>query len=308
MAGVTLGPLRAGRRRLPNTPIEGESAEARGRRIYNLVMQDSARRPDPKALPEGAETAQQTYAAFLRKDLAPRLRSLGLKGSGGDYYLDRGDLRGWLGFQKSTHNNKALVEFTINVHAMQLPSRQGFWGDRIGFVLPEQEDTWWVLPAGAATSELLSDLLSSIEDFALVAIDAAMELYGHAPEHTRRRQRTFAELAATRDLLARMHQPTPTIEEAFASIFNQEQPTQGNELFFLYRIAPNDPRLPAALLLVIEHDPSTFSRAAAAIMLGFVPCEPGKALPALRATVAGDDDFKVRAAANYRDPTCTTST
>ena len=129
---------------------------------------------------------------FLRKDLAPRRRSLGLKGSGGDYYLDRGDLRGGLGFQKLMHNNKALVEFTINVHAMHLPSCQGFWGDPIGFVLPEQEDTWWVLPAGAATSELLSDLLSSIEDFALVAIDAAMEGDGHVPEHTRRRQRTFA--------------------------------------------------------------------------------------------------------------------
>jgi hypothetical protein len=268
-------------------------------RIYNLVMQDFARRPDPKALPQGVETAQQTYAAFLRKDLAPRLRSLGLKGSGGDYHVDRGDLQGGFSFQRSRHNNKALVEFTINVHALRAPSRASFWYDHIGYVLPEQEDTWWVVPAGAATGELLSDLLSAIEDFAVVAIEAAMELYGHAPEPTRRRQRTFAEPATTRDLLARMRQPTPTIEEAFASIFHQEQTTRGDELHLLYRTASNDPRLPHALLLVIEHGPSSFSRALAATMLGFVPCDPDTALPALRAAVAEEGDFKVRAAANY---------
>jgi hypothetical protein len=35
------------------------------------------------------------------------------------------------------------------------------------------------------------------------------------------------------------------------------------------------------------------------MMLGFVPCDPSVALPVLRAVVAEDENFRVRAAANY---------
>jgi len=82
--------------------------------LYKEVVADAARWPDPRSLPPGAETAPQTYTRFLRNGLAPAMRTLGLKGSGGRFHLARGALKGTFDFQKSVHNTKGLVEFTIN--------------------------------------------------------------------------------------------------------------------------------------------------------------------------------------------------
>jgi len=46
------------------------------------------------------------------------------------YRLDHGDSRGALSFQKSRHSTWAVVEFTINVGAPHLPTRQGYGGAR----------------------------------------------------------------------------------------------------------------------------------------------------------------------------------
>lgn len=211
-------PARAGRRHRSGARREEDSGEDFGRRIHREVIGDWAHRPDPRSLPPGAETAQETYARFLREDLAPRLRAQGLKGSGGHFHLDRGDLKGSFGFQKSTHDTKALVEFTINVDARHVPDHQAFWGDRIGLLLPEYEDTWWLVPAGADTTDLLADVLEAITDYALVAMQAAMELYQHPPDPGRRWRRTFPEPVRRSSGLTvhqLLQQPVPTVEEAF---------------------------------------------------------------------------------------------
>jgi hypothetical protein len=54
-----------------------------------------------------------------------------------------------------------------------------------------------------------------------------------------------------------------------------------------------------AMQSAIEREPFAPSRASTAMMLGFVPCDPSVALPVLRAVVAEDENFRVRAAANY---------
>ncbi len=60
-------------------------------------------------------TAQETYQAMVREQIAPRLRALGFRGSGSVYRLP--DHAAWrlLGFQRSVSSNPQRVKFTINL-------------------------------------------------------------------------------------------------------------------------------------------------------------------------------------------------
>ena len=60
-------------------------------------------------------TAQVVYATMLRTEIAPRLRTLGFKGSGAVYVLP--DDERWLmvGFQKDYYSRADCVRFTVNL-------------------------------------------------------------------------------------------------------------------------------------------------------------------------------------------------
>jgi hypothetical protein len=135
-------------------------------------------------------TAQTTYAAMVKTEIAPRLRALGFKGSGQVFQLPDEDHWAMIGFQKSTSSDAARVKFTVNVLVVtraawvarraeapylgERPSPNvhagGGWWRRIGELLPDRGDLWWQVESGADTSELAAAVLWAIEDFALPAM------------------------------------------------------------------------------------------------------------------------------------------
>jgi hypothetical protein len=131
-----------------------------------------------------SRSAQQVFAAWLRDRIAPALRERGFIGSGQGYRLP---VPGWIahvGFQRSVHNDAAVVRFTINLQVVSqsawdqartdqpwLPAvptpttRYGsfVWAVRIGFLMPEQADRWWELTAATNLDRLADEILSAID-------------------------------------------------------------------------------------------------------------------------------------------------
>ncbi|HEX4865817.1 MAG TPA: DUF4304 domain-containing protein [Acidimicrobiales bacterium] len=292
---------RAGRRELPSLPMPGESPrDAYARRARDLDGKWSSR-PDPQSLPPGSESAQDAYRRFLRDRLAPSLRRLDLKGSGRNFRFDRGDFRCVFSFQGSKYNDKAIVEFTVNTAVQHAPTSRAFWGDRIGFLLPDMTDTWWMLPAGADTDELLSDLVESFAEYALVAAQAAMEEYDSWADPTRQWARRFDDPIKRRDRTGpRNLFPAPLgLDEGFAKLYDPDFAERALALSILYRWVPDHPRLVPELLRFIEHEPRSYTRSVAARYLGFVRSDPSLTLPALDAVVSEDEELEVRISARY---------
>jgi len=63
-------------------------------------------------------TAQSMYADLMKQRFAPFLREAGLRGSGGRFQLGSGIALAAVGFQKSAHNDRDDVRFTINLSAI----------------------------------------------------------------------------------------------------------------------------------------------------------------------------------------------
>ena len=105
---------------------------------------------------------------FVRDRFAPALRELGFKGSGNRYHVGFGDRVGYLGIKRHPGNTRVHVNFTVALAADS-------WWDELGHVLPEHRNVWWRLPAAANTDELLDDLVSSIREYGLPALQAAVE-------------------------------------------------------------------------------------------------------------------------------------
>ena len=133
-------------------------------------------------------TAQETYEAMMEAYVRPRLRQLGFRGSRQNYSLPSASHFAMLGFQKSAFSTAERVRFTVNV----LLVSQSEWaerrrhdpsffpvrptattwhavgnGGRIGYLTPEQEDTWWELGAGDDPEPVATEVLCRIEDHVL---------------------------------------------------------------------------------------------------------------------------------------------
>jgi hypothetical protein len=146
-------------------------------------------------------TAQETFAAMLRDEVAPALRKLGLKGSGQRYELPSDDYWAIVGFQKSKWSDAAEVAFTLNLtvasrrgcaearathpHLPERPSPtrtlygagvdKWIWQSRIGLLLPDRNDRWWDVTAGQDTRALATELIDIIRDRALPAMRERMQ-------------------------------------------------------------------------------------------------------------------------------------
>jgi hypothetical protein len=149
-------------------------------------------------------TAQETFAAMLRDEVAPALRKLGLKGSGQRYELPSDEFWATVGFQKLKWSDAAKVTFTIN---LTVASRRGWaearavhpylperpsptltfyiapgvdmdkwvWQSRIGLLLSEKNDRWWDVTPGQDIRPLAAEIVGAIRDYGLTAMRARME-------------------------------------------------------------------------------------------------------------------------------------
>lgn len=293
--------MRAGRKLLRSPlPQEGET---RAEALDHWKAEFNALQLDPASLLPGSETAQETFNSFLKDRLAPSLRSLGFKGSGSGYRLDRGDYRGTLGFQKDRHSTRAVVGFTINVSAGHQPTKTGYWGGRIGQLMPEFADLWWRVPHGADTDDLLSDVVASIRDYALVALEAVLHDPEFPPDPDRLWPRTFGPdpvYSGRRDPPHLQAEPLFGLEAAFSALNGSDYRDRFRAMDYIYRNAPNDHRVVPALISSLEREPRTYSRETAALFLAFVPCEdPSAVESALLVAATEDEDLGVRLNARY---------
>lgn len=260
---------------------------------------------DPASVPSGSETAQETFSAFLKDRLAPVLRSLGFKGSGARYRLDRSEYQGTVGFQKDRDSTRAVVGFTINVSAGHVPTKRGYWSERIGHLMPEFADLWWRVPHGADTDELLADVVLSIRDYALVALDAVLDHPEFPPDPSRVWPRTFGpdpvtEPESSWDPRLVTAKARLDVESAFEALRASNYYDRFLGLDYIYRHAPSDRRVVPALLSLLEGEPRTYTRGIAARLLAFVLSgEPGAVERALCATATEDEDLGVRLSARY---------
>jgi len=126
------------------------------------------------------------YADLMKQRFAPFLREAGLRGSGGRFQLGSGSHWLLLGFQKSAHNDRDDVRFTINLSAIprdEWESRRaampylgaepratvfyGTWAEqvRIGQLTPAGEDKWWSFRPGQDIEPLVVDVLGDIRSY-----------------------------------------------------------------------------------------------------------------------------------------------
>lgn len=127
--------------------------------------------------------AQEEYAALIKDQVSPAMRSLGLQGSGGRYSIKSPTHWALVGFQKSAYSDRLEIRFTVNLlvvsragwanlrtekpHVGNEPSATITYGapvvtTRLGLVTAEHEDRWWQVGPGhdsqVAAQEVISDL------------------------------------------------------------------------------------------------------------------------------------------------------
>lgn len=250
----------------------------------------------------GTETALEAVKRLLRDRIAPFLRSNGYKGSGMNFRRDVGEFQGLVNFQGGRGNKKGLAEFTVNLSARHRPTAAGYWGGRIGHWLPDFIDVWWRQPAGFAIDVVANDLLRALEDYGLVAINAALDQPEYPPDPTRRWTRTFSPVE---------HKPLPpgwpltqpdvpfSVDRVLSQLESGDLNDQRVAIHSAMLMAPGDARTIAALLRLVEQDPTPRSRAWAVRYLAFAPVESETGVSALVSVQAADESLDVRIAARF---------
>lgn len=108
-------------------------------------------------------SAQDEFRGFLRDLVSPAMRSAGLKGSAGRYYIPSQSCFALVGFQRSRWSTGSIVEFTVNLKVVScevwklarvsrtwLPPTPApntlypvaEWSARIGNLMPGGQDHW----------------------------------------------------------------------------------------------------------------------------------------------------------------------
>jgi hypothetical protein len=128
---------------------------------------------------------------MMKDSVAPALRQLGFKGSGQAFSLPSQTHFAMIGFQKSMYSDSNDVRLTANVSVIprsaweearaersylpRKPAPSTFYGSfawqkRIGALLPDGKDTWWVIRAGADPTSVAAEIIESVRVYALPAM------------------------------------------------------------------------------------------------------------------------------------------
>ncbi len=136
----------------------------------------------------GDVTSQERYKTMIDATISPRLRELGLKGSGGKYELTSKTHWALLGFQKSVYSDRQAIRFTVNLVAVTREAwehgveEHPHWGKRTssggmiyGAAVPivrigqaaGREDIWWEFRAVDDIEATAAEVRADIEEFGL---------------------------------------------------------------------------------------------------------------------------------------------
>jgi hypothetical protein len=136
----------------------------------------------------GSVPLQEVYGDLVKTVISPKMRGLGLTGSGGRYSLPSGQCWALASLQKSAYSDGAEIRFTLNLLVANkatwasarsakpyLPERPnagtrygaGEAQSRIGALIPGGEDTWWRIYQAVDLTAVSDDLLRSFEQYGL---------------------------------------------------------------------------------------------------------------------------------------------
>jgi hypothetical protein len=139
-------------------------------------------------------SAQDEFRGFLRDLVSPAMRSAGLRGSAGRYYLPGLSCFAFVGFQKSEWSTGSAVSFTMNLKVVSrevwnlarvdqswLPETPApntrypvaEWSPRIGSLMPGGQDHWWWLRPGQHLEPLAAEVIGALTDYGLPALRRA---------------------------------------------------------------------------------------------------------------------------------------
>jgi hypothetical protein len=122
----------------------------------------------------------------LIKAISFLLKEKGFSRKGSCFYLRQGNNWGLLNFQKSRKSTSSEALFTINIGVCsgrllkffspdlleQKPSIDAcHWRERVGFLLPERQDKWWVIQASEPFDSLADELRVCLVYVAIPAIE-----------------------------------------------------------------------------------------------------------------------------------------
>lgn len=138
----------------------------------------------------GFLSAQDAYKVLMRDYIAPRLRELGFKGSGREFWLSSESFWAGIGFQASAWSDKSAVQFTVNVQVVEKdrwaelvasrpdrkyprrPAANSSYGSRVAWAtrigeLMDGQDHWWSTRGVVDLAALAEEVIREIRDKAL---------------------------------------------------------------------------------------------------------------------------------------------
>ena len=127
-------------------------------------------------------TIQSIFKDFLKCLLVPKLREVGLSGSGQQYSIKSSSYWSLLGIQKSRSSTSTELKFTMNIFVVKkdewdnlraertfLPPKPSAntiygigWSQRIGYLLENESDFWWTIDSETNLNQLASEITNSI--------------------------------------------------------------------------------------------------------------------------------------------------
>lgn len=136
--------------------------------------------------------ATDLFKLMLRDEVAPALRSAGLRGSGSGYSIPSESHWAMLGFQGSMANTAGLIKFTVNCTVVRKDEweaqyaarpyigpkpkpnvRAGVgWTERLGALMPSGQDSWWWLERDGDPHEVAAEVVTAIMHYGLPAMRA----------------------------------------------------------------------------------------------------------------------------------------
>ena len=132
-----------------------------------------------------SEGKAQVKFKALSAPITATLKERGFSQKGTSYFLPRSDNWEVLGIQKSRRSTADEITFTINLgvcsrklleyfspgRPQKVSIETSHWRIRIGRLLPERQDKWWVLSANQPLEPLLSELKNCISMYAIPELE-----------------------------------------------------------------------------------------------------------------------------------------
>lgn len=121
---------------------------------------------------------------MLGQHITPVLKKAGLARAGSTYFLNQEGNWGLIAFQRSARSTSREIVFTVNlgVASARLLAFEGsdasqrpriekcHWQERLGFLMPEPRDRWWVLKEQTDVLALGKEILTAIETNGIPAV------------------------------------------------------------------------------------------------------------------------------------------